>query len=1364
MMVKLSQWLMASVCLVLVVLAASLSWLRAGIDDHPQYHQWVEQQVSRAVGQPLTLASFEAKLVGTDLQLSLAGIETEAGLSLMGLALGVDLWGSLEDQALRLSHVQAEGLTINLGQQEDGRWGPQADLETKTQTLPQLMLALATRVPQLLLHDVILTLTSNQGQSISVPKLNAQVQLTENVAEELTRLSLYVFAGEHGQTNGYDINSQVTVDFKTHPSINAARKQPLESSLQRTIQRANIYLHSNGIELAPLMSLFVPEKVSPFYLDRLRLGGSYWLHYGLDKGLELVTKDAQLVMVTPTNQMDILGDISATSQLNNDTSFDWQLAHWNVTAQALSGQVNGVTLPVTELQVSKTNQQLVIHSPKLHLADTQALINSIKNVPVKINLPIQSLAPKGWLHQAQLHLDMHQPKAFLFAGQMQQVSIEAWSGVPQITQADGHIWLNRYGGKLAINDTDGLQVHLTTLASLPWQLSGLKGEFNWHYSASANRISSSNMHIKLGQGQANLTMAAEFPRKDSVTEPFIQLALGLQDINLERLPGLLPDLVMGDKLGTWLTTAAPMGRLKEAGLIYNGRPGNIATAAGVMARSMPMAAYIEAPSFSYHQDWPQVQGLKADLTLDHTGLQVKARAGSVAHSQTTQSVKGWQVEVPVYQTATKNPGYIKVRGQLAGEASQMMMWAQKPPLRLDLPSWLAALKPKGDVTLQGRVAIPFGHQAKVTYDLQLSSDSLNGYWAPLQADVRHVELEVGLSSARGGIGAVTGSGLVDGQLISFERLSKVGLAQPWLSRIPDKILDDAKANLSAINNSLTLQFKGQLPPYYLATKFNQPWLQQLSGPLPFVARLSSCPLVGAECTSLSAEVDLTQAAIDLPDPLQQLQQLQLLGHWQQNQQNWYASLDQHQLAVKLGRGENTNDLTVLGTNVAFQGAVDWAQQGQWQVGGQIDFVDVEEWWELYKKGMNWWSVTADQASTDKASKDPAFADKPPAGLILPQIDVKIKRATWFGLDIDQTTLTLEKLAAEEASTLEPWRLRLTSEQLAGQVDYFGAHHPLVIQVDHAHLNFPEADTETDEDVDLLENIDPSKFPDADVSINELLKNGESFGQWQFKTRRQGTQVNVHDLDAYIRHSHLQGNLIWDKVDGAHRTQFTGLVESSDISSLLVAWGYGPALVAETSALEVQLEWPRSPLAFAVKDASGDLGLRIKKGSFSAAPGATKGLKILALLDMNRLMQRVKLDFSDIIEPGFNFDSIAVLYRFDHGLASTVAPLTLKSTALNLSMDGWIDFNKRRVDNNLIVTLPLAEKLPLAALIAGLPQLSGMIYLVNKLIGDELSTFTSARYEVVGSLDNPDVKLVKIFDKDYQNQSIQERIGNVIPVE
>tara|TARA_B100000787_G_C16174719_1_gene288360 strand:- start:732 stop:1721 length:990 start_codon:yes stop_codon:yes gene_type:complete len=328
----------------------------------------------------------------------------------------------------------------------------------------------------------------------------------------------------------------------------------------------------------------------------------------------------------------------------------------------------------------------------------------------------------------------------------------------------------------------------------------------------------------------------------------------------------------------------------------------------------------------------------------------------------------------------------------------------------------------------------------------------------------------------------------------------------------------------------------------------------------------------------------------------------------------------------------------------------------------------------------------------------------------------------------------------------------------------GAGLPLLVHIDYAYLNFPDPVSETTDNVDLLENIDPSQLIDADVSIDKLVKNGDSFGQWQFKARRQGEQVNVHDLDADIRHSHLQGNLIWDKVDGVHRTQFTGRAESKDMRSLLTDWGYDPALVAETSAIEVQLDWPRSPFAFALKEVSGDLGLRLKKGSFSSSPNAAKGLRILALFDMSRLVKRVKLDFSDIIQPGFNFDSVAAHYRFDHGFAATVSPSTIKSATLNLSMDGWIDFNQREVDNNLIVTLPVADKLPLAALIAGLPQLGSMIYVVNKLIGDELSTFTSARYRVVGSLDNPDVKLVKIFDKDYQKQSVQERIDNVISIE
>ena len=1340
MIAKISQWLLAGLCLLLIVLAASLSWLRWGIDQHPLYHQWVEQEVSKAIGQKLTLESFQVKLVGTGLQLRLEGIETANGLTLARLALGVDLRESLQEDTLRLSHIQAAGLGIHIGQQEDGTWGPQATNKTGSQAVPQLMLAVASRVPQLLLHDVTLTLTAFNGQPISIPKLNAQIHVAKNTPQGLTSIALSLHGYGESQAQDYTLETQVT----------------LEITPQETIQRAQIYLHSNNIEIRSWLSLFGPVT-SAFDVNRLRLGGEYWLDYQANKQIQLVAKNTQLLLVTPTDQVDLTGDIRATSQLSGSVALDGKFADWNISAQALSGQINGVVLPLTELQARKTNQQLVVASPKLHLANTQKLLNTIKSVPVKINLPIQSLAPEGWLHQAQLHLDTSQPKEFLFTGQLQQASIDAWSGVPEIAQASGHIWLNRYGGKVVIDDTDGLKLRIAKLSSAPWKFAGLQGEFNWHYGPLANRFSSSNMVAILEQGHVNLTMAGSFPRRGSDSEPFIQLALGMKNLDLGKLPGLLPDIVLGTKLGTWIATASPIGTVTEAALIYNGRPGKITDAASARARTMSIAARVEAPSFSYHPHWPQVKGLKASLTVDHRNVLVDAVAGSVDHGPMVQSVKGWRVEVPVYQAADIKNRYIQVHGQLVGEASQMMTLAEELPLKLSLPPWLHALKPQGNVSLQGRLAIPFGHQAQATYDLNLSSDNLNGYWAPLQADLRHVEIEVELSSAHAGIGPIAGNGLIDGQLVTFKRLSKVDLAKPWLSQIPKSILREVNVNSSAKQGQLTLEFEGQLPPHYLTTKLNQPWVHEIPGALPFVARLSTCAQATAGCTWFSAEADLSKAGIDLPDPLSRLQKLQLLGSWQQDYQNWYASIDQHQVAVKLGLDGNSSGIIVLGANAAFQSTVDWAQEGQWFLGGKIDVVDVDAWWNVYQTRIKSWWIKADSQSVASA---------------LPHIDVKIQRATWLGLDIDQARLTLQPLIEDgDLLTLKPWRLNLMSEQLAGNIDYVGADLPLLVHIDYAHLNFPESEVadateaaEATENIDVLENIDPSKFIDADVSIDELVKNGESFGQWQFKARRHGDQVNVHDLDAHIRHSHLQGNLIWGKVDGVHHTQFTGRAESSDMSSLLTDWGYDPALVAETSAIEVQLDWPRSPLAFAIKEVSGDLGLRLKNGSFSSSPNAAKGLRILALLDMGRLMNRVKLDFSDIIQPGFSFDSVSAHYRFDNGFASTVSPSTIKSATLNLSMDGWIDFNQRQVENNLIVTLPVADKLPLAALIAGLPQLGGMIYVVNKLIGDELSTFTSARYRVAGSLDNPDVKLVKVFDKDYQKQSVQERIENVITID
>lgn len=1327
MMYKANYRLKVGVCLLLAVVALSLTWLRVGINQHPVYHQWVETQVSQAIGQEVSLESFELKLIGTRLQLNLEGIGTEQDLTLSRLVLGLDLWPLVTRQTLNLTYVQATGLAVNISQGPNGTWGP----GSANESLPTLMLGLVAKVPQLQLKDVGLTFVPKQGRPVTIPQLNARVALVETTPDGINRLALSLFSSGENSI------------LKEHLKVNLA----VNITTQGSIEQVQAYINSKGLDVTTWLPLVMPEEPL-LSVNKARFRGDYWIDYQANSQLKIAAKKAHIQLSTPDHEVNVSGGLSAFSVLDGSLSQGWQLANGHLSAYGLNGHINNVPLPMADVQIHLHNQHLEATSSQLNLLATQTLLNTISSIPKKVNLPIQSLAPKGLLSQAKFHLNLKQPKEFLFAGAMHSVSINPWAGVPEISQADGQIWLNRYGGKVAIDDSDGLQLRIPTLNSQPWQLDQLRGEFNWHYGPLQNRFSSSNMEINVDEGHMNFKMAAKYPRRGSSTQPFIQLALGIQNFDLTKLSAKLPDLVMGQQLGEWLTMATSDGAISEAALIYNGRPGAIADPQQAMARSMPIAASINAPNLRYHPDWPLAQGLLLDLSVDHTGALLEAKAGVIKQGEVSQNLEGWQVKVPVYAAQTDKHGvakqrFIAVHGRMAGSAKQMMTLAQDLPIHLKLPQWLRTLRPAGEVALVGQVDIPFGHASKVGYNLTIASDDLSGYWAPLKVNLQHVELEVKLNSSTNGVDSVIGNGLADGQKISFKSLSKADIAKPWLDQLPSTISD----TLTSKRNDLSLQFEGRMPSSYLATKFHQPWAQEVPGELPFVVRMSSCHGDFAPCTLLSAEVDLTQAQITLPKPLDQLQQLQLLGEWQEDYQHWYVGVDGHQAALVFASPDNR----LLGVNIGFQQAVDWPQQGQWSLNGQIDFIDLEPWAEVYQTRIKTW-----------------FGDteKQHSYVVSPQINVKVKQAIWHDLSIDQATIDIQPLIeAGDFAINQPLRMLLTSEQLAGKVDYFGPDHPLAIKVSYAHLNFPEAD-EDDESTadDLLENIDPGKFPNADVSIDELLKNGESFGQWQFKTRSNGVQVNVHDLDAQLRHSHLQGNLIWNKKAGIHHTQFTGRVESEDMSALLVDWGYDPALSAEKASMEVQLEWPHSPLAFAVKDITGDLALRFRKGSFSSSPRAAQGLRILALLDMSRLMKRVQLDFSDIVQPGFSFDNISVHYRFEDGYAATVAPLVLKSTALNLSMDGWIDFDQRLVDNNLIVTLPVAEKLPLVALLAGLPQLSGMIYIANKLIGDELATFTSARYSVAGSLDNPDVNLVKMFDKDYQQQTITERIENVISIE
>ncbi|MCY1558286.1 hypothetical protein D9M68_952070 [compost metagenome] len=69
-----------------------------------------------------------------------------------------------------------------------------------------------------------------------------------------------------------------------------------------------------------------------------------------------------------------------------------------------------------------------------------------------------------------------------------------------------------------------------------------------------------------------------------------------------------------------------------------------------------------------------------------------------------------------------------------------------------------------------------------------------------------------------------------------------------------------------------------------------------------------------------------------------------------------------------------------------------------------------------------------------------------------------------------------------------------------------------------------------------------------------------------------------------------------------------------------------------------------------------------------------------------------------------------------------------------------------INAKLLVTLPVSNNLPLAALIVGAPAIGGALFVVDKLLGDRVARFASVQYDVKGALQSPNITFDKPFEK------------------
>jgi uncharacterized protein YhdP len=137
------------------------------------------------------------------------------------------------------------------------------------------------------------------------------------------------------------------------------------------------------------------------------------------------------------------------------------------------------------------------------------------------------------------------------------------------------------------------------------------------------------------------------------------------------------------------------------------------------------------------------------------------------------------------------------------------------------------------------------------------------------------------------------------------------------------------------------------------------------------------------------------------------------------------------------------------------------------------------------------------------------------------------------------------------------------------------------------------------------------------------------------------------------------------------------------------------------------------------------------------PGAGR---VLGLASVAALPRRLALDFSDLTDKGFAFDTARGDFDLRDGNAYTDNVL-VKGPAAEIGMIGRVGLKNKDYDQTAVVTGSIGNSLPAAALLGG-PVLGAAVLVFTQVFKQPLKGLARGYYRITGSWDNPTVERIK----------------------
>lgn len=1309
---------------------------RIALSVLPEYTNQIERFLSEQTGRPVSIGAFSSRWEGLDPVLNVHGlmVSGEEQFYVKNVRFQLAFWSSVLSLSPKFERILIDDAEMTIKQQTDGRWFfvfDEFDFKSLADQADK-------QKPESQNHDNLMKyLAIFNGTTLNLKNISATIYKQNGAKRNLRLPNLNVnYKDDEIYASGQILESQgqkALLNFSLH-----GRGLVSGAGLKGTV-----YVEARSSEFfSELLSIYDWQKVS---IQNVEASSRAWLNFE-EMNIVSVYGDMQVSEVNwkiAEKSLPPLSNLAFSylweaeqekSQLSlYDFGFEWanlncdhgdvkvSLNEMDVSVQAEKMKLQCVSrlLLALDLPSEKLNARLFESNPKGYLKNIHfsllqaATIEEASNAEqsellndTDLSTELTSIAQESQVNEPVKASD------FSFEALLDHVNINAYEGAPSGKNLSGYIYADNQSGYVSFI-SENFELGFPDLFIDPWDIAVAEGRVNWSVNDSLVTVYSEG--IRLWRTQESLIYGDFILRLNpDDREDYLALSLGMQGIDFTDAVSFVPYHVVDHDLYEWLKTSLVNGTVSRG--IYYGY-GSIESHAPENSFTSSIYLMSDQGQLKFDPAWPSLEQLDAEIYLQNGQLDIVAERAMIADTP----LRTLTAFMPERRPGKSNA--IKVNAQSQVKNDRIHYWLSESPISDTTRPIAEQLLIDASANLDLQLSVPVAQAIKdedqidIEYRINVKLEN---------AAIDHIESKLSFSEVKGTLKINSDSGL-EAKDIKVKLFNKP--ARFSLKTEHHPTTDTASGQV--VNEMFTRMFlNGNVGTEAIFNYFGMQKPGVISGEIAYSADLTLSDQE-KQYPMLTITSDLTKLSCSCPQPYQKdvstpaRLDLSLLMKPDQMYLDSRISSDAMpdiKTELLFAGGKPSFGEILIGNAV-----VKNTQIKGLNIAAKLTKLDLANWLDFLEM-INFADDVSNETDMQTANSD-----------FLKQVQLEISELNAYDHLLRDSKI---RLFPDDSGQ---WLADLSGKDIAGRISLATESKPLSLDLSVLNLQ-AVSKTPQDKMVSGLNNYgygqvnDPRQLPEIKFKTASLMMSGRPVGAWQFDLSPDDTGVVIRNVKGHYNGTNISGQLNWRYEPDTQRTIATLMIEGRDVESVFQILNLPRLINSERFTVDVAFVWPAAPYDFSLSNLSGKATIDLESGFIRTEDEKTGALRLFGVLNAESIKRRLKLDFSDLYKSGIGYDNFKGVATIDNGLLNLTEPLRIEGPAGKYLVNGRSDLATKALDFDMLVELPFSQNFPLAALVLGAPQVGGLVWVADKLLGEPLSALTTSRYDITGTWEQPRVDL------------------------